>query len=115
MDIREFIKKKSLPIPRKPQQPVSPPRPKRRSELDIYFTAQFHTKAAECGLTEEYARLVFYEGEVVMQRGKPTNMKVATIMGEEIGIYVFRDRETDQPVITSIWKRKPRAISREDA
>ena len=25
--------------------------------------------------------------------------------GEEIGIYVFRDEQTNQPVITSIWKR----------
>ncbi len=28
--------------------------------------------------------------------------------GEEIGIYVFHDRQTNQPVITSIWKRTPR-------
>jgi hypothetical protein len=33
-------------------------------------------------------------------------MKVVTYKAQEIGIYVFRDRETNQPVITSIWKRQ---------
>ena len=42
----------------------------------------------------------------MQQSGKPTNMKVAAYNGEEIGIYVFRDRETNQPVITAIWKRQ---------
>jgi len=36
-------------------------------------------------------------------------MKVARYKGQEIGIYVFRDRETNQPVITSIWKRRFRS------
>ena len=38
-------------------------------------------------------------------------MRVMVYRGEEIGIYVFHDRLTNQPVITSIWKRpasKPR-------
>jgi hypothetical protein len=46
---------------------------------------------------------VFWEGDPV--KGKE-NMKVATYKGDEIGIYVFRDEQTNQPVITSIWKRK---------
>jgi hypothetical protein len=79
----------------------SPVRPKRRSELDIYFTDNFHAKAKEWELTEEHARYVFYEGDVVKE-----NMKVASYKGQEIGIYVFRDRDTNQPVITSIWKRQ---------
>ena len=33
-------------------------------------------------------------------------MKVAKYKGQEIGIYVFRDEQTNQPVITSIWKRQ---------
>jgi hypothetical protein len=80
----------------------SPVQPKKRSELDIYFTSNFHAKAAEWGLTEDHARHVFYQGDPV--KGKE-NMKIATYKGQEIGIYVFRDRDTNQPVITSIWKR----------
>ena len=87
-------------------RPGSAASPKRRSERDIYFTSNFHAKAREWGLSEEHARFVFYEGDTVKQHGKPTNMKVAFYKGEEIGIYVFRDRETNQPVITSIWKRQ---------
>ena len=79
---------------------------KSRSERDIYFTDNFHAKATEWGLTEEHARHVFYEGDPV--KGKE-NMRVASYKGEEIGIYVFRDRETNQPVVTSIWKRQFRA------
>jgi hypothetical protein len=85
---------------------ATPPRkPRRRSEQDVYFTSNFFTKANEWGLTEDHARHVFYEGDTV--KGKE-NMKVARYKGEEIGIYVFRDRDTNQPVITSIWKRIPR-------
>jgi len=83
--------------------------PKTRSERDMYFTDNFHAKAAEWGLTEAHARHVFYEGDTVKQDGKPTNMKTATLKGEEIGIYIFRDRDTNQPVITSIWKRQLRS------
>ncbi len=72
---------------------------------DMYFTSNFHAKATEWGLTEDHARRVYYEGEPV--KGKE-NMRIATYKGEEIGIYVFHDRQTNQPVITSIWKRKPR-------
>ena len=74
----------------------------------MYFTAQFQEKADRWGLTEEHARFVFYEGEVVKRGGKQTNMKVALYKGQEIGIYVFRDEQTNQPVITSIWKRPRR-------
>jgi hypothetical protein len=70
--------------------------------LDIYFSQNFRAKASMWGLTEDHARYVYYEGDSVK-----TNMKVATVKGEEIGIYVFRDRDTNQPVITSIWKRNP--------
>ena len=56
-----------------------------------------------------HARYVFYEGDPV--KGKE-NMKIATYKGQEIGIYAFRDRETNQPVITSIWKRKPFSASK---
>ena len=84
--------------------PADPPN---RFHQDIYFTANFHAKAKEWGLTEEHARLVYYEGDTVK-----ANMKVMTYKGEEIGIYVFHDRETNQPVVTAIWKRKPRARPR---
>jgi len=87
---------------------VTKPKPKHRSEMDIFFTKQFYSKADACGLTEEHARFVFLEGEIVKQQGKPTNMKIATYKGQEIGIYVFPDEQTAQPVITSIWKRQPR-------
>jgi hypothetical protein len=76
--------------------------------MDMYFTAQFHAKAEQWGLTEDHARLVLWEGDVVKQGGKPTNMKVLQHKGEEIGIYDFRDEQTNQPVITSIWKQQPR-------
>ena len=72
---------------------------------DIYFTHNFHEKAKEWGLTEEHARLVYYEGDPV--QGKE-NMRVRTYKGEEVGIYVFHDRLTNQPVVTAIWKRTPR-------
>ncbi len=81
---------------------------RKRSEQDIYFTSNFHRKAKEWGLTEAHARRVYYEGDRVKGKGKE-NMKVMTYRGEEIGIYAFHDRETNQPVVTSIWKRKPRA------
>ncbi len=71
----------------------------------MYFTSNFHAKAKEWGLTEEHARFVYYEGEPV--KGKE-NMKVAMYKGEELGIYVFHDRLTNQPVVTSIWKRPKR-------
>jgi hypothetical protein len=69
---------KTLPLARNPRS---------RSELDIYFTDNFHAKVDEWGLTEDHARYVFYEGGTVKE-----NMKVATYKREEIGIYVFRDR-----------------------
>ena len=93
-------------VGRKHRQATPPRKPKRRSELDIYFTQNFHAKATEWGLTEAHARHVFYEGDTVKE-----NMKVATYKGEEIGIYVFRDRDTNQPVITSIWKRPVRGAT----
>ena len=77
-------------------------------EQDIYFTANFQVKAKEWGLTEEHARLVYYEGDTV--KGKE-NMKIATYKGEEIGIYVFHDRLTNQPGVTSIWRRTPRPVA----
>jgi hypothetical protein len=64
----------------------------------------------ECGLTEDHARFVYYEGEFLKEKGKE-NMKIAIYKGEEIGIYVFHDRETNQPVVTSIWKRPVRRSS----
>jgi hypothetical protein len=81
------------------------PKPRSRSEQDIFFTQNFHERADAWGLSEAHARHVFYEGDPV--KGKE-NMKVATYKGQEIGIYVFRDRDTNQPVITSIWKRPVR-------
>ncbi len=91
-----------------PQQNRSSAKSKSTFEQDIYFTANFHAKAKEWGLTEDHARHVYYEGEPV--KGKE-NMRVMVFRGEEIGIYVFHDRLTNQPVVTSIWKRpasKPR-------
>jgi hypothetical protein len=105
MNIGKFLRDKLRPTARDQVHTNSPARPKRRSELDIYFTQNFHAKATEWGLTEDHARHVFYEGDPV--KGKE-NMKVAICKGEEIGIYVFRDRDTNQPVITAIWKRPVR-------
>lgn len=110
MNIGNIFKNKS-----KEQKNTSPVRSvtfKERHKTDIYFTDNFYAKAKEWNLTEAYARFVFIEGDVVKQNGKPTNMKVATYKGEEIGIYVFHDRDTDQPVITSIWKRKSSSSKR---
>ena len=108
MNLGKIIKK-SLGLPaRSAQQSTPAPRPLRRSELDIIFTRQFQEKAAQWGLTEDHARLVFWEGDFVMQDGKLTNMKVMPYKGGEIGIYVFRDEQTNQPVVTSIWKRQLR-------
>lgn len=105
MNIGQIIRK-ILHFPEKDQRdPNAIARKKPRHELDIYFTENFSAKAKQWGLTEDHARLVFYEGDIVKQHGKPTNMKVMPHKGEEIGIYVFRDRDTNQPVITSIWKR----------
>jgi hypothetical protein len=70
---------------------------------DIYFTRNFYAKADAQGLTEDHARFVFYEGDNVP--GK-TNMKTATYKGQTLGIYVFRDEQTNQPVVTSIWVRR---------
>src|SRR5215213_4086684 len=105
MRIREFIRNRISPT-QKRSTSQEPPKPKRRSELDIYFTAQFQAKAEQWGLTEDHARFVFWEGDPV--KGKE-NMKVAKHKGDEIGIYVFRDEQTNQPVITSIWKRQFKA------
>lgn len=89
------------------QAPMHPPPPP-RSVRDSYFTDNFQAKAREWDLTEDHARLVFYEGDTVKQHGKPTNMKVLRYQGQEMGISVFRDRDTNQPVVTSIWKRPVR-------
>jgi hypothetical protein len=107
MDLKKIIdrviKKKDRDI-----YPVNT-KPKTTSSFhqDIYFTSNFKRKAEEWGLTEDHARFVFIEGDTVKE-----NMKVATYKGQEIGIYVFRDRLTNQPVITSIWKRKPPPASK---
>jgi hypothetical protein len=101
MNIGKLVKK--VLGPAETQPPVIP---QKRSERDIYFTDNFRARATEWDLTEEHARYVFYEGDSV--KGKE-NMKVATYKGQEIGIYVFRDRETNQPVITAIWKRQFRS------
>ncbi len=85
--------------------------PPNRFHQDIYFTANFRAKARECGLTEAHARRIYYEGDRVKGKGKE-NMKVMPYKGEEIGIYAFHDRETNQPVVTSIWRRKPRTTPR---
>jgi hypothetical protein len=97
-----LIKRLIRPRAHTPAQGTPPPQ--RRSARDIYFTQNFHATARQWGLSEDHARFVFYEGDTVK-----ANMKVATIKGEEIGIYVFRDRDTNQPVVTSIWKRRVRA------
>ena len=99
------IFKKVIGVAEKPEQPKTPPVPQNTFLQDIYFTSNFHARAKECGLTEEHARLVYYEGDAVP--GKE-NMKVMSYKGEELGVYAFRDRLTNQPVITAIWKRSPR-------
>ena len=109
MHIGKRIKQTVLGQGRLPRN--APARPPNRFHQDIYFTANFRRKATEWGLTEGHARRVYYEGDTVKGKGKE-NMKVMTYKGEEIGIYAFHDRETDQPVVTSIWKRKPRATPR---
>ena len=100
------IIKQALRTPSRPQaQAASSTKPQSSFQQDIYFTSNFHAKAREWGLTEDHARHVYYEGDPVP--GKE-NMKVAKYKGEELGIYAFHDRLTNQPVITSIWKRTPR-------
>ena len=103
MNIGNILKKTLRVGDQSSQKSTPPPKPKLRSEMDIYFTAQFHVKAKKWGLTEDHARLVFWEGDPV--KGKE-NMKFMDYKGQEIGIYVFRDEQTNQPVITSIWKRQ---------
>jgi hypothetical protein len=99
--LETLIKRLRRPRAHTPAQGTPPPQ--RRSARDIYFTQNFHATARQWGLTEDHARFVFYEGDTVK-----ANMKVAPYKGEEIGIYVFRDRDTNQPVITAIWKRRVR-------
>jgi hypothetical protein len=106
MGIGQIIKNALRRTHRPLRRSAPPPPPTRRSERDIYFTRNFHVKAKAWGLTEDHARFVFYEGDTVKE-----NMKVATVKGEEIGIYVFRDRDTNQPVITAIWKRRVRGTA----
>jgi hypothetical protein len=105
MSIGILLKKIRSIATRKGTKDQPAPKPRTRSEQDIYFTQNFRAKANRWGLTEDHARYVFYEGDPV--KGKES-MKVAMYKGEEIGIYVFRDRDTNQPVITSIWKRPVR-------
>jgi hypothetical protein len=107
MSIGTLLKKIRSIATRRGAKDQPPPKPRTRSEQDIYFTQNFHERADAWGLTEAHARHVFYEGDPV--KGKE-NMKVATYKGQEIGIYVFRDRDTNQPVITSIWKRPVRGV-----
>ena len=95
---------------KKPPHPKPPIQHPNSFLQDIYFTANFHAKAAACGLSEEHARLVYYEGDSLKEKGKG-NMKVMQYKGEEIGIYVFHDRLTNQPVVTAIWKRHARPAS----
>ena len=110
MNIGKLLRKTPRTQKNSPHSDLAP-KPKKRYELDIYFTANFHAKAAEWGLTEAHARHVFYEGDSVT--GKE-NMKIALVKGEEIGIYVIRDRDTNQPVVTSIWKRQCRKLGRQE-
>ena len=109
MDLCKIIKMTFPTEKREQPTRVSPTPPPNTFLQDIYFTANFHAKAKEWRLTEDHARLVYYEGDPV--QGKE-NMKVMTYQGEEIGVYVFHDRQTNQPVVTSIWKRTPRAKAR---
>ena len=106
MDIGKIIKQTFHLPAQQDKQGSTHPKPQNTFLQDIYFTANFHAKAAACGLSEEHARLVYYEGDTV--KGKE-NMKVMQYKGEEIGIYVFHDRLTNQPVVTAIWKRHPRS------
>jgi hypothetical protein len=106
VDIFKMIRKYLLKPDNKEDGSTPARKSRRRSERDIYFTQNFHAKARQWGLSEDHARFVFYEGDAVK-----ANMKVARYKGEEIGIYVFRDRDTNQPVVTSIWKRRFRGKS----
>src|SRR3712207_4134700 len=103
MQIGNFFKR----FARKPARPRSRSNrqatPTSIARQDFRFTRNFAARAKEWGLSEEHARLVYYEGDTVK-----ANMKVLTYKGEEIGIYVFHDRETNVPVVTSIWKRRRR-------
>ncbi len=67
------ILKKLLRSPGNPQPKSNPSsNPENTFIQDIYFTANFHAKAKEWELTEEHARLCYYEGDPV--KGKE-NMK----------------------------------------
>jgi hypothetical protein len=69
----------------------------------IYFTNNFQERARSWKLSERDATDVYYHGQEVK-----ANMKVRKYNGYELGIYYFLDKDTSQPVITSIWKRARR-------
>jgi hypothetical protein len=66
----------------------------------IHFTNNFQQWARSWKLSERDATDVYYHGQEVK-----ANMKVRKYNGYELGIYYFLDKDTGQPVITSIWKR----------
>jgi hypothetical protein len=101
--IKTIVRVSDLPLPKT----VHSTKPRKAPVEDFRFTSNFAAKAKEWGLTEDHARLVYYEGDTVKGKGKE-NMKVMMYKGEEIGIYAFHDRETNKPVVTSIWKRPKR-------
>ncbi len=74
-----------------------------KTPQDIHFTNTFEVKAKAWGLSEAAARDVYRNGSVVKE-----NMMVRTYNGYEVGIYYFRDKQTGQVVITSIWRRDRR-------
>ncbi len=100
---KTIVRVSDLPLPKS----VHSTNPRKNPVEDFRFTSNFAAKAKEWGLTEDHARLVYYEGDTVKGKGKE-NMKVMMYKGEEIGIYAFHDRETNKPVVTSIWKRPKR-------
>ena len=76
----------------------SSPKPK-----DIYFTANFQTRAKQWHLSEADALDVYHHG----QERKP-GMRVRKYNGYELGIYYGHNTNTGAVYISTIWKTERR-------
>jgi hypothetical protein len=70
---------------------------------EVYFTANFISKAKQWGLSEKDALDVFYHGQE-----RKDNMRCRTYNGYELCIYYGQNTRTGQPFISTIWKRERR-------
>ncbi len=68
---------------------------------ELGFTNNALKKMSQWNLSEADVKDVFFHGGVVIKQ----NMMVKKYSGYEIGLYFFRDKQTGQFVISSVWKR----------